>query len=416
MPKWVLPLIVVVLGLGIAGGLWLLRAVDEPIDRDAEAAALLSPVQDEVDGWAELERVGEGIPPADRERVINRLIELHSTYPEHQPTADLLSQLQAEDLQERVTEAIENKVALSVFLPEAQALAERSPDLLATRVLFGQVLLSTSQPQRAKDQFAAAVELAPSDPALRSLLGTILFGAGDLPAAVAAYRKATTLAPDAPAYAELLANALVKQGEIDEARVFYTAVLDADGSRHHAHAGLADVTLAEADALPGAVASDTPPTDELRSKLDAALLHMDDALDWGRDDPKADLLGYQRKRWSILIRLGRAGDAAAEIAQLPIEQRADSRVTSDLIALAERLDQPALAAIHFASLADAFPDAIALQAQAVRWHERANLVSAAIAYRQRLAELSPDHPLLRRAQPATAATQPGDLPDDPFAK
>ncbi|MEM1212478.1 MAG: tetratricopeptide repeat protein [Planctomycetota bacterium] len=414
MPRWVLPLAVVVLGGALAGGLWVLRAVDEPIDRDAEATSLLAVVDDEVQGWAELERRGEAVPPADRQRIINRLLELNSSYPEHQPTADLLSRLQAEDLQERVTEAIENRVALSVFLPEAQALAERSPGLLLTRVLFGQVLLGTNQPDRAKDQFAAAVELAPNDPALRSLLGTMLLGAGDTAAAVTAYRNATALAPDSPAYAELLGNALVKQGQLDEARTIYTDVLNSDGSRHRAHAGLADVILAEADALTLTLGSNAPPTDDLRSRLEAALRHADDALDWGRDDRKADLLGYQRKRWSILIRLDRASEAATEIAQLPVEQRADPGVTADLVALAERLDQPALAAIHFAALADVFPDNIALQAQAVRWHDHANLAVAADPYRRRLADLAPDHPLLR--PPVPSATQPGALSEDPFVK
>ncbi len=382
--------------LGVAGavvaGVMSLRSLDEPEDPTALAQARFTAITDRLAILDAGEQRGE-VDLAAQEKIIEDLRDLTEQYPSFAPAQRTLARLDAYALQERVTQAMDKRVSLAIFLPEAESLVQRAPDLVEARVLLGQVLLSAKQNPRALAQFDAAVSLRPGDAELRSLLGTLLLDAGQAEAAVDAYRAAVDLSAmgQIERHRVFLGNALLKAGRLDEAERAYRAVLERDGSSHRAYAGLADLLAQRGDTA-------------------GALAMLDDAELWADQDDKADPLDYRLRRWTLLREAGRSREALQEVMALPKELRVTRAVSDAFARLADDTGAPMLAAAQYAQLVERFPNDADALADAAHWHLEAGDTQAASGFLLRLKVTAPQHPrltqLTQRVSSRPAATPP----------
>ena len=125
---------------------------------------------------------------------------------------------QLEDLQGKLTFAMENNRKPEELLTQIQLFAEQHPDLVQAQILLGQAYMQSMQAQKAYEAFVKSIQMEPRLYEVEMLAGTIAYDQlNDVPAAMKHYEAAAKLDPASPKPPMFLAQLYVEQKNYDKA-------------------------------------------------------------------------------------------------------------------------------------------------------------------------------------------------------
>lgn len=304
------------------------------------------------------------------------------------------AQDQLEDLGGRFSAAVENQRDVRPMLGEAQAIAQRFPDLRSAHQLRGQIHAQLGETDAAYAAFVRALDIEPADAELQNLAGTAAALIGQPDAAQTHFRRAVALSPGDARFRIRLGDTLFKAQRLEEAQTEFTHALTLRLMAHAADAGLGDVYAAQARTAHNPQAR----ADLLRQ----AIGHTETAL--GKlpdDDAKTPAVRtvYARKLARHYHQQGDAEQACAIIESLPEENRFDPAVLAEFADYLNARGQPVVAALQYELAAQRNPTDPELLAKGAHWFRQAGDHHAARLLHDRLAAGWPRHPALGTSAP-----------------
>jgi len=290
------------------------------------------------------------------------------------------AQVEIDELQTRLQTAMEQGSSMDAVFADTRRYVEKYPDVVAGRVLLGQIALLHGDFALSREQFEKALEIDPRQAEVRLSAGSAALQLGDLDGAERHYTQAVSLDTGNARYRVHLADVYSKRQQYDKAQTTLLEALRLDSSSHRAHALLSEVFAKQ-------------------NKLDMAIEQCDRAIALSDAEPRFQQ-AYVRSKAKLQLRANRPDDALVTLSRLPPAVQATMDVGRQLAECWAMQGRPQRAAAHFEQLTILEPTHADAMAEAARWMLKADRRDDARRMLDRLRAVRPTHEAIAELEKA----------------